>query len=426
MPRGKKSPLQDAWDNFAFVNDRHGFNDHTAVARFLRDGGDNWQTLKEDNLRVAYKLIGGTMPLPQGKPGYIAAIRLRISALLREDAMADDVAAPIAADAANEESIQAAEPAPLPTAAQSVRYNAAAPLNAAATMASDELTATLKSFFSSIDTSAMGARIAQEVSSAVRAANTSTPSSVPPVPSSTPSSVPPVPSPSPVPASAPFPSSSRSEMRDAVRRQSQRDTVTISDDDSDYEAETEDKSSTKDIASKYVDSCLQTLRSRNQILTQHEEEYNANIGWKNKRHRHEAIEIARIYDAAATESLHQIKRRLIARYVALEEFDNTGNAQVFDHIQTAGYSLLGNSIKHQLHRAVKRSTIGAMPETSQAPHQHGPRHNNNRNHNNNNNNNHHHNNNNNNTGGGGRRHNNNKHNKHNGQGAVNHDGAGHQ
>jgi hypothetical protein len=432
MPRGKKSQLQNAWDNFAFLNDHHGFNDHAAVARFLHDAGDEvWPTLKEDNLKVAYKLIGGTMPSPQGKPGYIAAIRLRISALLPEDAVEDNIAAPMAEDLASDEPSQAAVPAPLLPAARAARKKAAVPMNTAAAMSSDELTTTLKSFFSSIDMSAMGAQIAQEVSSAVRTANTSTTSSVSPMPS-----------PPPVHTSVTAVPSSQSVIKGAARRQSQRDTVTISDDDNDSDADTDDKPSMKDIASKYVDSCLQTLRSRNQILTQHEEEYNTNVGWKNKRHRHEAIEIARIYDAAASESLPEIKRRLIARYVALEEFDSTGNAQVFDHIQTAGYSLLGNSIKHQLHRAVKRSTIGTAPELSQAPRQHGPRHNINRNHNNNNNH-HHHNNNNNNTnnsgngrgvggsgGGGGdhggRRHIYNKHNKPNGHGAVNQDGAGPQ
>jgi hypothetical protein len=218
-----------------------------------------------------------------------------------------------------------------------------------------------------------------------------------------------------------------------IHHRSKRDTVNISDSDSDSEEETdlEDRSSTKDTTSKYVDSCLKTLRARNITLSQHVDEYGTKVGWNNKRHRHEATEVARIYDATMTESMTQIKRRLIARYAALEEFDFTGNTEVFEHIQGSGYSLIGNNIKHQLHRAVKRSainTVVTVQATQKGQHtqqQHTNKNfNNNQNHHNNNNNKNNHNN----GGGGGGGRGNNHRNKStpNGQGAVKNDGAGQQ
>jgi len=117
-----------------------------------------------------------------------------------------------------------------------------------------------------------------------------------------------------------------------------------------------------------VNSCLESLRAKNCTLSQHVNDYDLNVGWKNKRNRHEAAEVARLYDATATESMVQIKRRIIARYAALEAFDETGAVEVFEHIQTSGHSLLGNYMKQQLHRAVKRSTIGIAAGASPVAH----------------------------------------------------------
>jgi hypothetical protein len=143
---------------------------------------------------------------------------------------------------------------------------------------------------------------------------------------------------------------------------------------------------------KYVKSCLQTLSFHNVTLSQHIDNYAQKVGWNSKRNRHEAAEIARLYDACTTETVEQLSHRLLARYCALEEFDSTGNPEVFEHIQASGLSVLGNTVKHALHRNVKRSTLGtSLTESSHTasrrPHKQQRHYNNTKNYNNNNNNN---------------------------------------
>ncbi len=375
-----KSAMQLRWDDFSRLHDRRGFNDHVFIARFLSGAGNEaWTSLPIASIRVAYRLLGLHPPAPQGRTGYVTAIRTRVTALTNGVVGADGADAPGVADPASGGAAQRAEP-------QAPAANGASPIhsNAPNGASKDDIQAMLNSFLASIDTT-IADRVARQVtSSASTSPSSSTSASAPtstPIPTSTSTSTP-----TATPQSQESTSvSSQSVVKETARR-SQNDTINIDDGDSDSDAEMDPtgKSASRNAAKKYVNSCMESLRAKNCTLTQHINEYDLHVGWKNKRNRHEAVEVARLYDATATESMVQIKRRLIARYAALEQFDDTGAVEVFEHIQTSGHSLLGNSMKQQLHRAVRRSTIaaagGASPVASK---QRKPSHHTNNHHNNN-------------------------------------------
>ena len=86
MAGSSKKEMQLRWDALCAEHDKRGFTDHALIARFLSDEVNRgWPSLIENSLQVAYKLLGLRRPRPQGKAGYIAAIRTRILALLSGD-----------------------------------------------------------------------------------------------------------------------------------------------------------------------------------------------------------------------------------------------------------------------------------------------------------------------------------------------------
>ncbi len=439
--RAKKKPddaaaLQLRWDEFVADFDRGGARNADAVTKFLTDDTNrNWPSLKLGSLHVAYTHLGMKRPLPQGKPGFVAAITTHLQStapsgqrptgVVDSDVDEAEDGAPRSSSSSPLRTSNEARPSVPPATTTAPSPTSSTTTSTTSTTTSGTTTATapvdtlagasgdVKNFFAGFMTEWLErlSTAKDRPSAAEKATSLSS------QPTSTEKVV-----------------------------SNKRHKVSNSDNDSDSDAgsDTEHTSSSRDSTNKYVDSCLATLKFHNVTLSQHIDNYEQKVGWNNKRHRHEAVEIARIYDAAMTESMDQVKRRLIARYVALEEFDSTGNPEVFEHVQASGYSILGNSVKHELHRAVKRSALGTTADSthiaSRRPRKH-QHHNNSKNYNNNNNN---HNNNNqqqqqqqhNNGGGGGhgRRGNNQNNNNNNnnnrpvpnGQGAANQAVAGQQ
>jgi hypothetical protein len=383
MAAARKKDLQTRWDAFIVPHDRRGFNDHLLIARFLSENVNReWPSMLETSLHVAYKLLGLRKPLPQGKAGCAAAIRSRIAALIDSERK-DEEAAAQAADGAQdeEESKQQVESEPQQPAdeARAQRRPAvgAPPTGVvpAMTVSTDQMDAAVAKFFTSI--------VFKHLNDSKQSES---------------------PSPSPTSTSTPdaAPASSSSSSSDESRTKSppaKRDTISIGDKNTDEDgvADLEDVA-LKDASRKYVDASLQSLKARGCTLSQHMAEYGINVGWKTKRNRLEAIEVARLFDAVATETPTEIRRRLMARYVSLEEFDATGLSEVFEHVQAIGHSILATNIKQQLRRNMKRSTINTLdddaplsPKRSRKRQRHNNFNNNNAhyNHNNNNNNNNH-------------------------------------
>jgi len=390
MAGSRSNDVELRWEALYREHDKRGFKDHAMIARFLSDEvNQDWPSMTQQSLQVAYKLLGFRRgPQPQGKAGYIVAIRTRMNALLNSDEQENGDDVPRMAYGAREEEksqLQAGNEArpsgPMADGAQSQpQATVPAPSDANVMVNVAQMEAMVANFFKTLANQQMTGTDQQ---------------------------------PSPPPQS----STSTSSSNGAKSKSAKRDTISISDEDSDQDAaeDLEDKATSKDASKKYVDSSLQSLKARNCTLSQHVAEYALNVGWNTPRNRHEAVEVARIFDAVATETPTEIRRRLMARYVSLEEFDSTGSAEVFEHVQAVGHSILASDVKQSLHRNMKRSAIntlnGADPASPKRPRKR-PRYNNNNAHNNynynnnhnnhnNNNNNYNQNNNNNNHGGGG-------------------------
>jgi hypothetical protein len=375
MAGSRKKEMQLRWDALCLVHDKRGFTDHALIARFLSDEvNQDWPSLILTSLQVAYKLLGLHRPEPQGKLGYITAIRTRISALVNSDDHKDGEDVPRLADGAREEQSQrqvgdGARPSgQMAEGARSQRQTATvAPSDANVLVNADQMEAVVAKFFKSL--------VAQQVT------KTSQPESASREPTTT--------------------STSSSNGSKQKSHHAKRDTISIDDENSDEDAavDLEDKAASKDVSRKYVDNSLQSLKARGCTLSQHVADYALNVGWNSKRNRHEAVEVARLFDAVATETPTEIRRRLMARYVSLEEFDATGSAEVFEHVQAIGHSILASNVKQYLRRNMKRSAINTLdddaPMSPKRPRKR-QRHNNNNAHNNNNHNNNSNNNNNNN------------------------------
>jgi hypothetical protein len=357
-----KSAMQLRWDDFSRIQDRGGRNDHGAIARFLGEPvNEAWPLLPLDSLRVAYRLLGLQPPAPQGRVGYVTAIRTRMTALREEGDGAGGANVPrdagrAAGGAARRGGRRAQAADDVRPVAQAAEDGRQINNNAQSATSNGEMKAMFESFAASFDTKL--AHFDTKLADGLRVSRQPPSSSPPPTRASNETSQ---------------PEESTSTSSGSVAKETanplKRDTITIDDADSDSDS----------LSKKYVDSGVESLRARNVSLSEHIKEYDSNVGWKNKRNRHEAVEVARLYDAAVTETMLQIRRRLMARYLALEAFDETGAVEVFEHIQTSGNYLMPNSIRQTLHRNLKRSAISTAAVVSPVTKKHKSHHNSNHN-----------------------------------------------
>jgi hypothetical protein len=356
--RATKQPddtaLQLRWDEFVADFDRGGARNADAVAKFLKDDVNrNWPSLKLVSLQVAYTHLGMKKPLPQGKVGFVAALTTYLQSTASNGQRPTVVVIGDGDDAVHGASRSSNSSSPRTETEQ--RPSARTATTAVPSTTSSTASPTITTNTSALPDSLAGTSV--EVKQFFAGLMTECLQRL-----------------------------STTKDRPSKRRKvSDSDT----DSDSDSDSDTEHKSSSKDTMNKYVKSCLETLSFHNVTLSQHIDNYAQKVGWNNKRNRHEAAEIARLYDACSTESVEQLSHRLLARYCALEEFDSTGNPDVFEHIQASGISVLGNTVKHALHRNVKRSTLGtSLTEStltaSRRPHKQQHYNNNTKNYNNNN------------------------------------------